>query len=100
MGETSETFVDEEGFEQVATRKVKRERRISNRLSTSETEGLTTSKEQPEASKSKPDGISLPITEMTDDWMDDDVAIGSIESDEEETGADKTTSCAKVECQV
>merc|ERR1712165_609890 len=67
------------------------------------TEGLTTSKEQvaqPEASKSKPDGISLPITEMTDDWMDDDVAIGSIESDEEETGADKTTSYAKVECQV
>merc|ERR1712107_274246 len=29
-------------------------------------------------------GIALPITEMTDDWMDDDVAIGSIESEEEE----------------
>merc|ERR1712156_686579 len=32
----------------------------------------------------KAPGIALPITEMTDDWMDDDVAIGSIESDDEE----------------
>merc|ERR1712156_938493 len=32
----------------------------------------------------KAPGIALPITEMTDDWMDDDVAIGSIESEEEE----------------
>merc|ERR1711962_1578117 len=96
----SETFVDEEGFEQVATRKVKRERRISNRLSISEAEGSKEQVEQPEAPKSKPDGISLPITEMTDDWMDDDVAIGSMESEEEETGTEKTTSHAKEECQV
>ena len=42
---------------------------------------------KPETSKpeeKKAPGIALPITEMTDDWMDDDVAIGSIESDEEE----------------
>merc|ERR1711962_62160 len=32
----------------------------------------------------KAPGIAVPITEMTDDWMDDDVAIGSIESDEAE----------------
>merc|ERR1712012_447029 len=36
----------------------------------------------------------------TDDWMDDDMAIGSMESEEEETGTEKTTSYAKEECQV
>merc|ERR1712032_996541 len=34
----------------------------------------------------KPAGIALPITEMTDDWMDDDVAMGSMDSEEEEEG--------------
>jgi hypothetical protein len=37
--------------------------------------------------ESKPAGISLPITDMSDDWMDDGGAMGSIESDEEETEA-------------
>merc|ERR1712098_522415 len=32
----------------------------------------------------KPKGISLPITEMTMDWMNDD-AMGSISTDEEDT---------------
>ena len=32
----------------------------------------------------KPAGIALPITEMTDDWMDDDTAMGSMDSEEEE----------------
>merc|ERR1712008_370580 len=32
----------------------------------------------------KPSGIALPITEMTEDWMDDGGGMGSIDSDEEE----------------
>merc|ERR1712127_432692 len=32
----------------------------------------------------KPSGIALPITEMTEDWMDDGGAMGSMDSDEEE----------------
>merc|ERR1712226_513446 len=32
----------------------------------------------------KPAGIALPITEMTEDWMDDCGAMGSMDSDEEE----------------
>ena len=50
-------------------------------------------------SKAKPDGISLPITEMTDDWMDDDMAIGSIESEDEEGSAEKPISYAQVASQ-
>ena len=34
--------------------------------------------------ETKPAGIALPISEMTDDWMNNDDAIGSIESDVEE----------------
>merc|ERR1712007_211194 len=37
----------------------------------------------------KPAGIALPITEMTDDWMDDDVAMGSMDSEEEAEGPEK-----------
>merc|ERR1711874_65199 len=36
--------------------------------------------------ETKAPGIALPITEMTDDWMDDDVAIGSMDSEEEDEG--------------
>merc|ERR1711935_595156 len=32
----------------------------------------------------KPSGIALPITEMTEDWMDDGGGMGSMDSDEEE----------------
>ena len=32
----------------------------------------------------KPKGISLPTTEMTYDWMDDDVAMGTISTDDDE----------------
>merc|ERR1712212_878053 len=38
--------------------------------------------------ETKAPGIGLPITEMTDDWMDDDVAMGSMDSEEEEEGTD------------
>merc|ERR1712192_108399 len=38
----------------------------------------------------KPAGIALPITEMTDDWMDDDTAMGSMDSEEEEEEGPKT----------
>merc|ERR1711990_290250 len=36
----------------------------------------------------KAPGIALPITEMTDDWMDNDVAMGSMDSEEEEEGTE------------
>merc|ERR1712013_126979 len=35
--------------------------------------------------KAKTTGIALPTSEMTFDWMDDDTAVGSIESEDEET---------------
>merc|ERR1712109_426627 len=41
--------------------------------------------------KPNPSGINLPIGEMTGDWMDGDVAIGSIESEDEESEETKTT---------
>merc|ERR1712083_855581 len=44
----------------------------------------TAEKEAKEAAEVKPSGIDLPITEMTDDWMDDDVTAGFIESEDEE----------------
>merc|ERR1711997_1034843 len=37
----------------------------------------------------KPAGIALPITEMTEDWMDDGGAMGSMDSDEEEDNEQK-----------
>merc|ERR1719300_1431491 len=41
--------------------------------------------EAKKSEETKAQGIALPITEMTDDWMDDDVAMGSMDSEEEET---------------
>merc|ERR1712210_398820 len=46
--------------------------------------------EQPVEEPPKPQktaGIALPITEMTDDWMDDGQAIGSMDSEDEEEAA-------------
>merc|ERR1719295_853473 len=51
---------------------------------------VSESKEETVAVKPKPSGIDLPISEMTDDWMDDDVAIGSIDSEDEDLGPTKT----------
>merc|ERR1712198_260094 len=42
--------------------------------------------ETKKSEETKAQGIALPITEMTDDWMDDDVAMGSMDSEEEEDG--------------
>merc|ERR1712226_1830170 len=52
-----------------------------------ESESKIEEKEEMEKMKEavKPAGISLPITEMTEDWMDDGGAIGSMDSDEEES---------------
>merc|ERR1712032_1227185 len=50
---------------------------------------VTKSTEETVAVKPKPSGIDLPISEMTDDWMDDDVAIGSIDSEDEDLGSTK-----------
>merc|ERR1711874_280421 len=58
---------------------------------------ITVNKEEPavkedaKAVENKPGGIALPITEMTDDWMDDDVAIGAMDSDEDEEEKRKDT---------
>merc|ERR1712181_81433 len=41
------------------------------------------------ASEEKPAGIALPTSEMTFDWMDDDTAMGSIESEEEDESTEK-----------
>merc|ERR1712130_214734 len=45
------------------------------------------SEEKPVEEPSKPQqasGIALPITEMTDNWMDDGQALGSMDSEDEE----------------
>merc|ERR1712181_211896 len=44
---------------------------------------------QKSASEAKPAGIALPTSEMTFDWMDDDTAMGSIESEEEDESTEK-----------
>merc|ERR1711874_934996 len=81
---------DTEGFVEVSTKKIKKERRRSRKISQDEKEEETLKKEasvekqEVNVNETKPSGIALPITEMTDDWMDDDVAIGPIESEEEE----------------
>merc|ERR1719331_3077151 len=36
----------------------------------------------------KPAGISLPISEMTYDWMEDDAAMGTMDSDDDDDVAD------------
>merc|ERR1712156_590477 len=53
--------------------------KTNQQMKTSNTE-VTTEKSE---SQAKPTGIALPITEMTDDWMDDDMAPGGINSDTE-----------------
>merc|ERR1719234_691606 len=78
---SEEDLKDSEGFEEVATRKLKRERKHSKRVSQCEDE-LSADKES-NVSEVKPEekakmpvgGFSLPISEMTEDWMDDDIAI-------------------------
>merc|ERR1712210_279983 len=40
--------------------------------------------ETKKSEEKKAPGIALPITEMTDDWMDDDAAFGSIDSEDED----------------
>merc|ERR1712181_53187 len=50
------------------------------------TAGATKSEEKPVEEPPKPSatGIALPITEMTDNWMDDGQALGSMDSEDEE----------------
>merc|ERR1719341_1944194 len=55
-----------------------------------EDELVTKSTEETVAVKPKPSGIDLPISEMTDDWMNDDVAIGSVDSEDEDLGTTNT----------
>jgi len=59
---------------------------VERQESKKEEDPVTKSTEEAIAEKPKPSGIDLPITEMTDDWMDDDVAIGSIDSEDEDIG--------------
>merc|ERR1712192_45741 len=42
--------------------------------------------EMKKSEETKAPGIALPITEMTDDWLDDDTAMGSMDSEDEEEG--------------
>merc|ERR1711879_156636 len=58
----------------------------TNQGSTEETK-IEEAAQQSDTNKSeekKAPGIALPITEMTDDWMDDGEALGSMDSEEEE----------------
>merc|ERR1712192_284652 len=57
---------------------------VEKQESKKEDDLVTKSAEESAAEKPKPSGIDLPISEMTDDWMDDDVAIGSIDSEDED----------------
>jgi hypothetical protein len=83
---SEEGDVDSDGFRKVISRKTSQ--------TTSKEDVIKKEPLVPESNISKPTetkntGISLPIAEMTDNWMDDDV-IGSIESDEdEEKGREK-----------
>merc|ERR1712032_1700672 len=51
--------------------------------------GPNNTKDEKPASEAKPAGIALPTSEMTFDWMDDDTAMGSIESDEEDESTEE-----------
>merc|ERR1719228_848934 len=51
--------------------------------SSSETNKVDT-KDKKRKEETKAPGISLPISEMSYDWMDDNVAMGSIDTDEDE----------------
>merc|ERR1712222_6975 len=53
--------------------------------------------EMKKSEETKAPGIALPITEMTDDWMDDDVAMGSMDSEEEEEDTEEDKGIQKSE---
>merc|ERR1712192_193292 len=63
---------------------------VEKQESKKEDDLVTKSAEESVGAKPKPSGIDLPISEMTDDWMDDDVAIGSLDSEDEDLGTTKT----------
>merc|ERR1712012_1340796 len=71
--EEIQCLVEEEPVKSTASQEMK----IS--MTSSKTEAIT----QKSESGAKPAGIALPITEMTDDWMDDDMAPGEMDSDTE-----------------
>jgi len=81
---TDESFLDEEGFELSLSRKVKRERKISNRISLSiDEENIEEMEKKTESSKeSKLSVSSLPLDDTCEAWMNDD--FGTIESDSED----------------
>merc|ERR1712142_655499 len=86
---TDECYLDEEGFELSLSRKVKRERKISKRISLSVDEEDTKNDEveceesrEQSFNNSKLSGTALPMDETSDAWMNEDV--GTIESDSEE----------------
>merc|ERR1712226_307637 len=54
-------------------------------------------KEIRETNVVKPPGIALPITEITEDWMDDCEAIGSMDSDEDEKVEPKIEDTKEIE---
>merc|ERR1712130_291262 len=95
--DSDEDLKDSEGFEEVTTRKLKRERKHSKRVSLCDDEPYADNeaKQSEDTTKSeekhveeppkhqKASGIALPITEMTDDWMDDGEALGSMDSEDE-----------------
>merc|ERR1719234_2164367 len=96
--DSEEDVKDSEGFEEVTTKKLKRERKHSKRVSQCEDEPSAEREanvsevkpETPQEEKAKMPvgGFSLPISEMTEDWMDDDIAIIS---DDEESDHDEKT---------
>merc|ERR1712012_1004176 len=81
MKEPSDDEDDDEEIQCLVEEPVKsttsQEMKIS--MTSSKTEAIT----QKSESEAKPAGIALPITEMTDDWMDDDMAPGGMDSDTE-----------------
>ena len=86
---------DEEGFETAITRKHRRERKNSKRLSQNyedfnnnkeENDGKEENLKQPESVdkiEPKSSAIDLPMTESSEAWMDDGDPVGFIESEEE-----------------
>merc|ERR1719410_872363 len=81
MKEPSDDEDDDEEIQCLVEEPVKsttsQEMKIS--MTSSKTQAIT----QKSESEAKPAGIALPITEMTDDWMDDDMAPGGMDSDTE-----------------
>merc|ERR1712226_998593 len=82
---------DNEGFIEIATKKIKKERRLSRKISYQESEEVPnvnnkteTLAVEPVTKESKQIGISLPISEMTETWMDDGI-IGISDDDDAES---------------